>query len=713
MPKLLHRLSKSLPFVFALLLMIGGLPSCASLPREANSADIRAEELVVHVDYMARPERGGRAPRSYGSWQVRKHIAARYQAAGLKPFGDAKGFDQKFIIGTNVVGVLPGSDPKLAHEFVVVTSHYDHLGKHDGEMHPGAADNAAGMAVLLEVAEHLSLAENRPRRSVVFAAFDCEETGLLGSFAFVARKDFDPERLAGVINIDMLGRDFMDVLERTLLVFGTENYPQLRQMVMTSSESAGINVLPLGRDLVGPRSDHAPFELFDKPWLFLTCGQYSDYHKPTDTPDKLNYHDMRRAGLMVSDVIRGLANVDTIEAPVQPAKGDREELQSIHTMLTHVMKAPATVGLKDADMKTLAALTGRANHMLAGGEYSVKDREAYTADVAEAILPILIGGGANQKRVDTLMVLRDVYQHAPRMALEGQRKLMQHILHHKPGIFRGAPPFKYEATEISDRTVQVVQTSKGRRLSVLVPHVEAQVNIGWFGKHDRKIGFATPVTGDCVGTTDELIDYALLRWTNSGGEPAADQAWPFALTQLTGENFGQNREAWMQWRLGDTGHTDEGQWVLSLLNSNNVGVLDEAVSMALWHCRAKAGPSLLEIAKKTELPTRVRTRVIRSISRHDGPDAMATLVDLLEDKSPALFRDVNPVFDEEYPFYHYGLARLTRKRLIERDSRPTVLADDALAQLEALTGEAFGPDLHMWQDWLARQATPLKFGAAN
>src|SRR5262249_26546942 len=108
-------------------------------------------------------------------------------------------------VASNVVAVLPGTDPKLAGEAVVVGAHYDHLGRVDGQVHPGAADNASGTAVVLGLARTFSAAGGAPR-TLVFALFAGEELGLLGSAHYVRNPEWPLERTVAMVNFDMVGR---------------------------------------------------------------------------------------------------------------------------------------------------------------------------------------------------------------------------------------------------------------------------------------------------------------------------------------------------------------------------------------------------------------------------------------------------------------------------------------------------------------------------
>jgi Zn-dependent M28 family amino/carboxypeptidase len=259
---------------------------------------------------LAQPALKGRKPRTWESATARRYLKSRFEAYGLLPWADRKGYEQSFGFGTNVIGVLPGSDPNLADEIVVVTAHYDHVGKTKQGLLLGACDNASGVAALLEIAEQLSMRSDRPRRPVCFASFDCEEQFTLGSFVFTCQKDFDPSKIAAVINIDLLGRDFLDVVPDSLFVVGTEPYPQMQAEILQAGAENRLKVLPVGTDIVGPRGDHVAFETMEIPVLFFTSGLNKDYHKPTDTADKIAYPKMNRSCALIAETIESLANTD-------------------------------------------------------------------------------------------------------------------------------------------------------------------------------------------------------------------------------------------------------------------------------------------------------------------------------------------------------------------------------------------------------------------
>src|SRR5207302_3610087 len=146
----------------------------------------------------------------------------------------------------NVVGILPGSDPKLKDEAIVIGAHYDHLGRggegslapREGEIHHGADDNASGVAGLLELARMLSTQNPKPRRTIVFIAFSGEEEGLIGSSYYINHPVVPLQNTVAMINMDMIGR----LKERKLIVGGIGTAQEWRSMVNADNSVQGMTV---------------------------------------------------------------------------------------------------------------------------------------------------------------------------------------------------------------------------------------------------------------------------------------------------------------------------------------------------------------------------------------------------------------------------------------------------------------------------------------
>jgi hypothetical protein len=203
----------------------------------------------------------------------------------------------------NIVGVLEGSDPKLKREYIIIGAHYDHLGRggHDSslapnsiEIHHGADDNASGTAGMLELARVLSANRNQLRRSVIFMAFSAEESGLIGSKAYTASPLLPLADSVTMLNLDMVGR----MRDGKLTVGGVGTSPEFRKLL--ESANNGLT-LQLSDDGFGP-SDHSSFYAKQIPVLFFFTGTHDDYHKPSDTADKINYEGEAKVVGFVRDI---------------------------------------------------------------------------------------------------------------------------------------------------------------------------------------------------------------------------------------------------------------------------------------------------------------------------------------------------------------------------------------------------------------------------
>jgi len=218
----------------------------------------------------------------------------------------------------NVVAMIPGSDPTLAREVVVVGAHYDHLGYGgDGSLapdaraiHNGADDNASGTAALMELARHLMEPGHRPSRSVLFLAFTGEEKGLWGSSYYVNHPLIPLENTVAMLNMDMVGR----LRDNTLTVYGTGTAAEMPNLVEeVNQELDQPFVLATIPDGFGP-SDHSQFYGADVPVIMLFTNTHAEYHRPEDDWELINPQGLERIVEYAEDLTLALAGSSTTHA---------------------------------------------------------------------------------------------------------------------------------------------------------------------------------------------------------------------------------------------------------------------------------------------------------------------------------------------------------------------------------------------------------------
>jgi Zn-dependent M28 family amino/carboxypeptidase len=289
-------------------------PKGAAAP--AAAARIDAAQLLGDVRALAGDAMEGRATGTPGGARARAYVAGRFTQAGLKPLGQS--FEQTFNVsgrgrretqGVNLVGQVAGR--KAASRLVVVTAHYDHLGVRDGQVFNGADDNASGVAALLQLAAYF--ARERPAHTLVFAALDAEETGLLGAHALVASLKKEGREVALNVNLDMVGHS-----ERgELYAAGAHHTPALRPLLERVAAAARVKLLlghdrpELGSDDWTRQSDHFAFHREKIPFVYFGVEDHKDYHRPTDDFETLTADFYVRAVETILDALTTFdANLD-------------------------------------------------------------------------------------------------------------------------------------------------------------------------------------------------------------------------------------------------------------------------------------------------------------------------------------------------------------------------------------------------------------------
>jgi hypothetical protein len=219
----------------------------------------------------------------------------------------------------NVVGILPGRDPALAREAVVLGAHYDHLGLTGGAIYPGADDNASGTAVVVGLARAFAAAGGLDR-TLVFVLFGAEEIGLVGSGHYVRHPTVPLDRTVAMLNFDMVGR----LHDADVRVSGTDSGSTLREVAGRAAADLGVRADLRGSPF-GP-SDHSRFYAAGAPVLFFHTGSHPDYHRPGDTADKIDAAGMARIAALGGRIAERLATGDRpVYATVARPSGDRRE----------------------------------------------------------------------------------------------------------------------------------------------------------------------------------------------------------------------------------------------------------------------------------------------------------------------------------------------------------------------------------------------------
>ncbi|MEM1121793.1 MAG: M20/M25/M40 family metallo-hydrolase [Bacteroidota bacterium] len=281
-----------------------------------SSAEFAQQQLQADVVYLASNLLEGRETGKAGAIASAKYIAARFEEIGLSTKGDNKSYFQTFDFnysanpnaavkdaktGRNVVGYINNK----AKTTVIIGAHFDHLGKGggflgtarfaSGEIHNGADDNASGVGALLYLAKKLK-SDQYKKHNYLFIAFSAEEMGMIGSKYFTNHPTIDLSKVSYMLNMDMIGR--LDE-EKSLIINGAGTSPSWKAIfpkIKMGDFKITTNDSGIGQ------SDHTSFYLKDLPVLHFFTGNHTDYHKPTDDSEKINFEGIQ----LIADWIMAL-----------------------------------------------------------------------------------------------------------------------------------------------------------------------------------------------------------------------------------------------------------------------------------------------------------------------------------------------------------------------------------------------------------------------
>lgn len=312
-------------------------------PVEADDP-LSAAALMRDVRHLASPAMRGRGSTTDDEARAAEWLAAQLAAIGLAKVGGAYVHPFPVTPGRAARGLAWGEESRnvigelvppraIDDRILVVGAHYDHDGMLRGVLHPGADDNASGVAAVLGVARVLAAAPERVGRRVVFALFGAEEIGLRGAYAFTRQAPVPMDRVAAMVNVDMIGRPLQDQptfrfaqgvigidADRSVGVAGLRGRPWLEALVRGACAAEGHAAVtvedlperlqPMAERVSRARGDHFPFEQAGVPAVIFSSGESVDYHEPTDMPDTLHPELLATRARIVLRTVEALSRAD-------------------------------------------------------------------------------------------------------------------------------------------------------------------------------------------------------------------------------------------------------------------------------------------------------------------------------------------------------------------------------------------------------------------
>lgn len=306
-------------------------------------AQTQQQRLEKHVYFLAADSLNGRKAGSSDARKALNYIENEYRSIGLQPLWgndmrqyfveerqspnaswsrmatispDSVSFfeEREKTVYCNLVAVIPGNDPVLKQEYIVVGAHYDHLGIRDGRIYNGADDNASGSAAVIELARQLMAHRDQLARSVIICAFDAEEIGLWGSQALA--KEMKNRGIISHVTM-MMSIDMVGWLKDGKLDFsGTSTLKGCSGLIDVAGKECGIDIKTHGFE-TSPfgATDTQPFAKLDVPTLAVTTGLRSPYHKPEDDANLIDYPGLSKVTDCLASLVTSMASEKTTMAP--------------------------------------------------------------------------------------------------------------------------------------------------------------------------------------------------------------------------------------------------------------------------------------------------------------------------------------------------------------------------------------------------------------
>lgn len=271
--------------------------------KAVKAVGLDSASLINDLAYLSSEALGGRETGTPGNKLAQEYIVHRFDSLQLKQpdSGRLQSFPVNKQAGKNIIGLIPGTT--YPDQYYVISAHYDHLGIKGDKIYYGADDNASGSACLLALARYFK--QHPPKHSFILASFDAEEKGLVGSRYFVDHLPVDSKKVLLNVNMDMVSRND----KNEIYASGTFHYPFLKHFVDSIKLLTSVNV-SFGHDNPSEghndwtnQSDHFPFHKAHIPYLYFGVEDHPDYHKPTDTFDKVDKSFYYQVCSMIKETI--------------------------------------------------------------------------------------------------------------------------------------------------------------------------------------------------------------------------------------------------------------------------------------------------------------------------------------------------------------------------------------------------------------------------
>lgn len=318
---------------------------------EAQNSELKTN-LEKHLYYLASDSLKGRKAGTADAAKARAYILEQWQQIGLTPFF-SDGFEDRFDGYCNLVGLIEGTDELLKNEYILIGAHFDHLGVKNEQIYNGADDNASGSTALLELARLLKQDSQKLKRSVIIAAFDAEESGLLGSNHLAERMEAEGmiDKVSCMMSVDMVG---WYGTSGVLKITGAGTIQDGENLLLSVADGLNLKISDFETS-VFTATDTRGFAVKGIPTLCITTGLKSPYHKPADDADLIDYDGLEQITGYLGRLTLEMAGNPDVEPSGKVAKIHSGESQKFEVFVGGGMSY-GTLQFPDSYMTTTGKL---------------------------------------------------------------------------------------------------------------------------------------------------------------------------------------------------------------------------------------------------------------------------------------------------------------------------------------------------------------------
>jgi len=405
--------------------------------------------------------------------------------------------------------------------------------------------------------------------------------------------------------------------------------------------------------------------------LLFSCGMFSDYHRPGDTADKLDYQKMARSTETIFKTLVTIANSDKIEKSQDPTASYHDELLAVSHILDNLNQKFEKAGLTEEENQKILALAEKTRQMIADADYSGTRRRRFVGENLDVMLPVLALPEEYEKYGKYyLWHYKAFFPYIDALIAEYKKTIAQAMDNKMSTLIKGRE-FSFKQHTFDDADMSLVLNDDGDyELDMILSQVSIYYKFGGLSNWKGDLIFNVwPRKYGCTGSKEDIVDYCLLLWRNSKNPHTKmfDKTWPKVFKRIDGEDFNETYQQRLDRRLKTGGFDDKNQWLTAMLNSEDNDLLIKALQSHAFSESEKADEIFAALIKNKDLSPDVRDLAIMNSLNKNGNKALLAVADVLDDDTLYKRKSHDRSSRDSYPMKNHPLSKMWYELLTEEE----------------------------------------------